>query len=188
MLTVRLAQFSEIAAYERVPIRFEVRDILDIAGTPGQYRLTPRPSSRPYFKDYDAEPDERPSKWNIRFDVSNWQLFVAHEENETLGAAAVARATDGLHILEGRSDLAVLWDIRVRPDARRSGVGSALFDAAEPWSLEQGCIQLKVETQNTNAPACRFYLRHGCQLTRVNRGAYPTLPEEIQLVWYKELP
>ena len=90
-------------------------------------------------------------------------------------------------MLEGRSDLAVLWDIRVQPDARRSGVGSALFEAAERWSREQGCAQLKVETQNTNAPACRFYQRHGCRLARVNRNAYPTLPEEIQLLWYKEL-
>jgi hypothetical protein len=46
---------------------------------------------------------------------------------------------------------------------------------------------LKVETQNTNAPACRFYARHGFELRVVNRAAYPTLPDEIQLFWYKDL-
>jgi hypothetical protein len=45
----------------------------------------------------------------------------------------------------------------------------------------------KVETQKIDARACGFYARHGCQLRAVHRAAYPELPEEIQLLWYKDL-
>jgi catechol 2,3-dioxygenase-like lactoylglutathione lyase family enzyme len=44
-----------------------------------------------------------------------------------------------------------------------------------------GCRQLKIETQNVNAAAC-FYARHGSMLVAVNRGAYPRLPDEVQLL------
>jgi GNAT superfamily N-acetyltransferase len=51
----------------------------------------------------------------------------------------------------------------VRPEVRSSGVGSALFRAAEDWSRRRGCRTLKVETQNINLPACRFYVHMGEQ-------------------------
>jgi GNAT superfamily N-acetyltransferase len=90
-------------------------------------------------------------------------------------------------MLEGRQDLALLWDIRVAPSARRHGVGSALFDTAVKWASSRGCVQLKVETQNTNVAACRFYAQRGCVIRTVRPRAYPALPEEIQLLWFKEL-
>jgi GNAT superfamily N-acetyltransferase len=90
-------------------------------------------------------------------------------------------------MLEGRRDLSVLWDIRVAPDARGKGVGSALFQRVEAWGQANGCRQLKVETQNINVRACALYARNGCELRAVHHGAYPELPEEIQLLWYKDL-
>jgi GNAT superfamily N-acetyltransferase len=66
-------------------------------------------------------------------------------------------------------------------------VGAALFRAAESWARARGCRQLKVETQNVNVAACRFYSRQGCVLTSVDRLAYPGLPGEIQFLWYKDL-
>ncbi len=54
-------------------------------------------------------------------------------------------------------------------------------------SRSRGCHTLKVETQNINVPACRFYQRMGCTLGTVNRFAYPDLPDEIQLIWFKNL-
>jgi GNAT superfamily N-acetyltransferase len=88
---------------------------------------------------------------------------------------------------EGRRDLSVLWDIRVAPDARGKGVGSALFQRVEAWAQAHGCCQLKVETQNINVRACGLYARNGCELRAVRHAAYPELPEEIQLLWYKDL-
>jgi ribosomal protein S18 acetylase RimI-like enzyme len=75
----------------------------------------------------------------------------------------------------------------VSPAARGRGAGRALFAAAEGWARARGCRELKVETQNVNVPACRFYMRQGCALGAVNRGAYPGLTGEIQLLWYKDL-
>jgi GNAT superfamily N-acetyltransferase len=99
----------------------------------------------------------------------------------------IASKTPGLDLLEGRTDVAVLWDLRVRPDVRSSGVGSALFRAAEDWSKQRGCRTLMVEPQNTNVPACRFYVHMSCVLGAINCKAYPDLPGETQLLWFKDL-
>jgi GNAT superfamily N-acetyltransferase len=80
-----------------------------------------------------------------------------------------------------------LWDIRVAPDIRRNGVGSALLRAAESWAAAKGATSMKVETQNINVPACRFYSRNGYVLRAANPCAYPEFPDEVQLLWYKEL-
>ena len=81
----------------------------------------------------------------------------------------------------------MLWDIRVRPEARGSGIGSLLFRAVETWAQDRRCHTLKVETQNTNVPACRFYRGMSCSLGALDRFAYPDLPDEVQLMWFKAL-
>ena len=86
-----------------------------------------------------------------------------------------------------RRDVALLWDSRVTPDARGLGIGSMLMAHVEAWAGAHGATWLEVETQDINVPACRFYARHGFVLRAVNRGAYPELPEETQLLWYKRL-
>jgi streptothricin acetyltransferase len=103
------------------------------------------------------------------------------------GWAVIAFDCAGVEMLERRRDLAVLWDIRVDMAFRGYGIGASLFQAAEQWAAKRRCRQLKVETQNTNIAACRFYVRQGCTLGAVNRLAYPNLPNEIQMLWYKEL-
>lgn len=175
----------------RIPISFEVVSIFDVsapAGGLGGLILSERRLDALYVKDYDVYEGEHPSQWARRFDVSNWGLVGAHSKGGRVGAAVVAFNTDGVNLLEGRKDLAVLWDIRVSPEARRLGVGSALFRAAESWAAARGCRRLKIETQNINVPACRFYARRGCVLGAINRFAYPELPDEVQLLWYKTLP
>lgn len=52
---------------------------------------------------------------------------------------------------------------------------------------DRGCFELKIETQNTNVAACKFYERQGCELRNINRAAYPDLPNEVQMLWYKKL-
>jgi ribosomal protein S18 acetylase RimI-like enzyme len=81
----------------------------------------------------------------------------------------------------------VLWDLRVASDARGKGVASALLRALEAKAETEGLVELKVETQNINVPACRFYAKSGFRLGAIDRSAYPTLPGEIQLLWYKSV-
>ena len=67
-----------------------------------------------------------------------------------------------LHMLEARTDLAALWDIRVRCEYRRLGVGSRLIDRCAEWARRKGCNRLKIETQDTNValrPPEKAYLR-----------------------------
>lgn len=174
----------------RIPISFEVESVFDVSapgGGLGGLILSERRLDAPYVKDYDTAEGERPAQWGVRFDVSNWGLIGAHSNGARVGGAVVAFNTRGVNMLEGRRDLAVLWNIRVAPEARGQGVGFALFRAVEAWAAARGCRQLKIETQNINVPACRFYARQGCVLGAINRFTYQEFPDEAQLLWYKTL-
>ena len=176
--------FTALAEYESIPIAFTVSSVLDVAEDGS---LVERRLAAPYLKDYDAQPGEGPQSWPLHFDVSRWGLLVARGGGRRVGGAAMAYDAPGVHMLEGRRDLAVVWDLRVAPEARGRGVGRALWNAAEAWARARGCRELRVETQNVNVPACRFYARQGCVLATARHGVYPGLPHEVQLVWSKML-
>ena len=179
---------TALAEYARLPIAFRVDQVLNVtARAEGGFALSARRLEVPYLKDYDAIDSEGPLHWPRRFDVSNWTLFTARVAGSRVGGATVAFDTPGLTMLEGRRDLSVLWDIRVAPNARGKGIGSALLEKVEAWARAHRCRQLKVETQNINVPACALYARHGFELRTVHHAAYPELPEEIQLLWDKDL-
>ncbi len=177
---------ATLADYARVPIAFEVRYVYDLEEQACGPALVERAVTHPYVKDYDAM-DGGPERWPSQFDLTKWGFFAARSGGHRVGGAAIAFGTNGVEMLENRADLAVLWDLRVTPAARGRGVGTALFQAAEAWAITRGCRQLKVETQNVNVPACQFYARMGCVLDGIHRFAYPELPDEVQLLWYKAL-
>ncbi len=178
-----------LESYAHISIAFTVEELVEVSrrDTTESFELTPHRLDRPYEKNFDALPGEHPLVWRTRFDMSRWGILTATVDNRHVGGAIIASNTPGVHMLEGRADLAVLWDIRVSPDMRGCGVGSVLFAAAEAWARAHGCRELKVETQNNNASACRFYARQGCVLRNAVVHAYPEFPDEIQLLWYKTL-
>jgi GNAT superfamily N-acetyltransferase len=184
------APIVSVAELELVPISFTVDRVCDVLapnhGTDG-FVLSERSIEAPYVKNYDGIPGEGPAQWARRFDISNWGFIRAQSKSRLIGGAVVAFNTGDVAMLEGRRDLAVLWDIRVSKDVRGKGVGSGLLRASEAWAISKGCRQFKVETQNINVPACRFYEGHGFVLRAVDRLAYPEFPGEIQLLWFKEL-
>lgn len=190
IVQIRQEPLSALADYTYVPTAFEVRERFKVitpnAGLGGLHLLAER-VVEPYVKDYDAEPGQHPTAWPARFDLARWGILAAWADGKRVGGAVVAWSTPSLEMLEGRSDLAVLWDLRVLPDLRRQGVGTSLFQAAEEWAQARGVRWLKIETQNVNVSASRFYSRQGCTLGAVHRFAYPTLPDEAQLLWYKAL-
>jgi ribosomal protein S18 acetylase RimI-like enzyme len=49
----------------------------------------------------------------------------------------------------------------VQRDARRSGVGMALLDAAIAWATEQGLEWIDLEVLSANAPAVALYRKRG---------------------------
>lgn len=181
---------ANLAEYGTVSIAFDMEQVL--VPTPveqglGGILLRALPAEFPRRKDYDTIPGNAPADWLNRFNVASWGLIAARLKGEFIGGAVVAHDSADVLMLEGRRDLAVLWDLRVAPDFRGHGIGSALWREVETWAADRACRQLKVETQNTNVGACRFYARQGCYLGAWNRYAYPGLPDETQLLWYKDL-
>jgi GNAT superfamily N-acetyltransferase len=188
-VTVTDAPLDDMAAYARIPISFEVRRVLQVRPRDrglGGLEMVEQPVDPPWTKDYDAG-EERPARWPARFDVTRWRMFTARVDGALAGGAVVAWDTPGVHMLEERRDLAVLWDIRVMPEMRGHGVGAALFRAAAAWARARPARWMKIETQNINVGACRFYAAMGCELGAVLRHAYPDHPREVQLFWYLDL-
>jgi GNAT superfamily N-acetyltransferase len=181
---------ERLGEYAGIPIKLEVKQRLEVElveGGLGGMRLHQVEVVKPYVKDYDSYGDV-PTDWPKKFDISNWGFFLAMVGERLAGGAAVAFNTNEVIMLEDRKDLAVLWDLRVEPAFR--GVGIPLFKNAAEWSRKQGCRQMKVETQNVNVAACRFYQRMGCSLGEIRRFGYaavPTVAEEVMLIWYLDL-
>jgi GNAT superfamily N-acetyltransferase len=196
-MAVRIQEINadQLSRYAQVPIRFTVDTtfrVEKIDGGLGGFRLVEETVDPLYVKDYDAQGGEegRPVRWARRWDVSQWGFFLAVDGERDVGAAAVAMRSPNANMLEGRSDLAVLWDIRVHPDERGRGIGTTLFQHAMAWAREKGCRQFKIETQNVNVRACRFYAKQGCELGAIHRYAYagsPAVAHEAMLLWYMDL-
>jgi len=184
---------ESLAECATVPTRFEVRSKLvpELAdGGLGGIVLREEEVRPPYVKDYDALEEEGGLvRWLTRFDTSNWGLFLAREAGAPVGGVTVAFRSPGVFMLGNREDIAVLWDIRVQPERRRSGIGAALLIEAARWTRERDCTHLKIETQNINVPGCRFYASQGCRLGEINRFGYadPRVSHETMLVWYLDL-
>ena len=188
--TIEVETPDVLPEYGKVPIAFEVKRrfrIEWVSNGLGGIRLIEEAVNPPYVKDYDR-PDG-PERWARKpWDLSKWIFLGAFLDHERIGGAIVAFHGDGLNYCEGREDLAGLWDIRVSPEYRGLGIGRALFDRVEVLAKNRGCAQLKIETQNINVAACRFYERMGAGLGRIHLYAYAAEGlDEVELTWYKDL-
>lgn len=185
---VRKESLAALSDYASIPIAFATTTVLEvewIANGPGGVRMVDAPLDQPLTKDFDD--DEPVAGWHSLGDISHWGFFAAFVDGQRVGGAVVAHKTPGVHMLEGREDLAVLWDIRVHPSARRRGVGRRLLNRAIQFARASGYTFLKIEAQNTNPAACRFYANNGFALGGVRRGVYAEYPDEVQLLWYLDL-
>lgn len=182
---------EKMPKYAAVPISFTVSRILEPApidnglGGIGFIEKT----VEPYMKDYD-EHGSGTNSWHKRFDTSNWVRFAAVlDSGDFIGGATVAYKTNNVNMLEGRDDITVLWDIRVHPDYRGKGVGRMLFSNAIDWSMKKDCKMMKIETQNININACRFYSAMGCRLGGIRSHVYNDegCKDELMMLWYYDL-
>lgn len=146
----------------------------------------------PYIK-WDDQSDEKlkPESWPEHFDINKMGVFMAFKDSRPVGGAAVLiDVPAGMITHFEKEGTAVLWDIRVHPDDRRRGIGSMLFKQAVDWAKRKGCVYLKIETQNVNVPACRFYSKNGCVLGAIHRYGYASVANvahESMLLWYLDL-
>lgn len=190
-IALRQADASCLEVYEKIPMIVRVERVLRLE-TPqnglGGMRLVEEALPRPYRKDLGRY--ERIPELAQRFNLENWGFFLAYDDEKPVGGAIVAARTPGVHMLEGRENLCVLWDIRVAEEYQGRGVGSRLFEAVAEWGRSKGFAEMKIESQNNNVRAARFYAGKGAVLGAMNTRAYqgePEVAEEIQLIWYLDL-
>lgn len=75
------------------------------------------------------------------------EILVIYEGDLIVGLITLA-------VKNGRGDIGL---VAVDESARRKGYGKALVNAAKRWSLEKGCAEGQVVTQQANTGACRLY-------------------------------
>jgi len=177
--------------YAEIDPSYEVISVLKVVprgGGLGGLQFLEEKVAQPYPKGADS-PEGSPLSWPPRKGPGAFAAFMAMDGDLVLGGAAVIINPAGAFLFERRESLAGLWDIRVRPDRRRTGVGSELLLHAAGWAKKKGCTQLRVECQNVNVAACRFYAKH-CVLGGVERYGYAACPDvahEAMLLWYRDL-
>ena len=187
MIRIKEESMAALGEYAKISIAFTVasRYVAVPVGVAGQgWELIEEPIDPPWIKDYDG--GEPPTRW-LRWDTTNWRILSAFAGDERVGGAIVVHDSPQLDFLEGRADLAALWDLRVSPAWRRQGVGTRLFEHVLGYAKSVGCAELKIETQDVNVKACDFYAKQGCRLVNVIPDAYPGWPEEVEFNWMLKL-
>lgn len=188
MITYKMVDTTYFPQYDRIPMLVHVASyykIVKINRGLGGFTLVETPIES-YIKYFCVGNDESVERWK-RFDLSKWAFFMAFDGERPVGAATIASRDKEVNMLSGRNDLAVLWDIRVDDAYKHQGVGQALFDMAVDWSRNQGLVQMKIECQNNNVPAVRFYHKQGAVLSAIDEYAYYNEPEyrhETQFIWF----
>lgn len=91
--------------------------------------------------------------------------------------ADAARSDDrtgilGFVVAESRRKAGHIITIDVIPEARCTGLGSALLSAAESQLKSQGAIGVALETAVNNLSAIRFYKKHGYFVEKTVPGYY----------------
>jgi ribosomal protein S18 acetylase RimI-like enzyme len=82
---------------------------------------------------------------------------------------------------------ATIEDITVDVQYRRMGVGRELVARAVRWAKDNKLIGVRLETQDTNVAACRFYERLGFKLCGFDPYLYKGIEgveDEVALYWY----
>lgn len=191
-ITYKKVDRTYFPQYDQIPMTVHVsayyRIDKDNRGL-GGFTLVETPIE-PYIKDFCVGDDESITRWEKRWDISNWAFFMAFDGERPVGGATIVSRTIEINMLSGRDDLAVLWDIRVDDAYKHKGIGQALLDMSVNWSHEQGLVQMKIECQNNNIPAIRFYHKQGAILSSIDEYAYYNEPEyrhETQLIWFIDL-
>ena len=194
MITYQQVGKAKLSQYDTIPMLLHVTSeyrIDKVHRGLGGFTLVEAPVE-PYTKDFDDGYPHHAFTAHVvrRFDTTNWGFFMAFDGTRAVGGAMVAARTKEVNMLQGRADLAVLWDIRVDDTYKRQGVGQSLFDTAAAWARSEGIVQMKIECQNNNVPAVKFYHKQGAVLSAINEYAYDDEPQyrhEVQLIWMLDL-
>jgi GNAT superfamily N-acetyltransferase len=100
-----------------------------------------------------------------QLDAENAVVFVAERDGRTI--AYVFAGIEPLSWKELRHEAGFVYDIVVDEAERRSGVASALMEAAAAWVRERGVPRLMLWTAAPNEGAHRLFERFGFRRTMI---------------------
>lgn len=190
MISYKKIDYNYFKEYDTIPMQVNVNshyELERINNGLGGILLKEVPV-KPYTRDFSEY--AKATKFSEKFDITNWAFFMAFDDEKPIGAVTIVSRTPDIRMLDGRDDLTVLWDIRVDDKYKHQGIGQKLFDLAVEWSRSNGFKQMKIECQNNNVPACKFYHKQGAILRKIDEYAYIDDTEsafEVQFIWYLDL-
>lgn len=168
IIEIQPARSEDRAAIAAIDGSFLVTAELELSLSGGVLSYSARPVT-PYRKTY---PD---AAGQIATDS---QTLIAHVDGEIAGVVRLS---------ENWNRFALIEDLRIGPDYRCRGVGTALIGAAVDWAKACGLPGVTLETQNNNVAACRLYQSQGFVLTGFDANLYRGLnpvSQEVALFWY----
>jgi GNAT superfamily N-acetyltransferase len=115
---------------------------------------------------HSEEVGRAPELWRERLAHSDAVTFLAVRAGRDVGIVSVAPYV-------GRPGCAGLFSMWAEPEARGSGVATALVESAIDWARSRGFESIVLDVGDHNARAIAFYGRMGFEPT----GATGTLPE-----------
>jgi ribosomal-protein-alanine N-acetyltransferase len=110
---------------------------------------------------------------DLAFDEEEFRRHLS-DSNAVSLVADISGTAAGFSIatLEHSGREATLVTLDVLPPYRRSGVGSALVEAARHWLLGRGAGRLFLQVDTSNEAALAFYLGLGFRKVRILSGYY----------------
>lgn len=190
MIEYRKIYRKDLQIYDKVPMLVHVTSEYKLKKLDGGFGGILLEEKEVDIYEKDLSVYEKAAEYEKKFDISNWAFFMAFHDEKPVGAVTIASRTPGVDMLDGRDDLAVLWDIRVNDQYKHRGIGQRLFNLAKEWAIEQSLRQIKIECQNNNVPACKFYKKQGAKLCKIDEYAYysdESAKNEVQLIFYLDL-
>lgn len=190
MISYKRIDCNYFEAYDTIPMRVDVTShyVLDKINNGLGGILLKEVAVEKYSRDFAEH--AKVTEFREKFDIANWAFFMAFDGELPIGAVTIVSRTADISMLDGRDDMTVLWDIRVSDTYKRQEIGQNLFNLAVEWSRTKGFKQMKIECQNNNVPACKFYHKQGAVLRKIDEYAYyddTDGRDEIQFFWYLDL-
>lgn len=127
------------------------------------FQLSLEQLPRPYVKDFRAEFSDQ--------DFERYPVIVC--EGLSLGAWQGDQLVGvGIAGAEEWNRTLWIWEFHIHPAFHGLGIGRRLMDALADVGRSAGMRTLRVETQNTNVPAIRFYRSVGFHLEGIDVSLY----------------
>ena len=117
----------------------------------------------PRFRPKASPEGERAWANYLREDIfgqATWCVLVAEEDGKLLGQI-LGELREPAPVFQPES-YGYVTDIVVDPEARRAGVGQALFDALRQWMVDRGASCLRLQVLCSNEASQAFWRSVGC--------------------------